>query len=396
MNQMRLLAVSSIENSKRIETILQNEKINLMAVIQPDSGNIERAAAMPVDAVVIMSAALSDEEQYFMERLYMTRDKLAFILICEAGDTRILTRAMGCGITKVLTLDMEPSEICDGIEDEVSRVQMRTETAGIRQFDSRVLSVFSTKGGTGKTTVAVNLAYALQKLDKRVAIVDLDLQFGDVSVFLNIPAVDTISDLAGEQLLSPSVVNSYLFKHESGLKVMCAPESPELAELVKTETLEKVLTVLQAEFDFVVCDLAPVLDDVSLFALERSEMILFVTNPEIPTLKNTHTCISVLSTLGFTEKIKVLLNRSGDKLVSVADVERALDCPLEAVIPADIKASSSAINRGIPVVECFPRSKMSRSVVALAKTIIGGEPEKKGSSLFRRKKSDDNNADKEA
>lgn len=386
MNQMRLLAVSSLENSKRIESILQNEKINLMAVIQPDAGNIERAAAMPVDAIVMMSATLTDEEQFFMERLYMTRDKLAFVLVCEAGDTQILTRAMSCGITKVLTLDMDPAAICDGIEDEVSRVQMRTETAGIRQFDSRVVSIFSTKGGTGKTTVAVNLATALQKLGKRVALVDLDLQFGDVGVFMNIPTVDTISDLAGEQLLSPSVVNSYLYKHESGVKVMCGPESPELAELVKSETLEKVLTVLQAEFDFVICDLAPILDDVTLFALDRSEIVYFVTNPEIPTLKNTHTCMGVLGTLGYAEKVKIVLNRNGDKLVSVSDVERALDCEVAVAIPADVKSASSAINRGIPVVDCFPKAKISKAVTELAKQLIGLKTEKKGFSLFGKKK----------
>lgn len=229
MKQLKVLAVSSLENSQRIEALLQSESINRMVTLQPLAGNLDRAAALPVDAVVMLSAVMTDEECLFMEKLYMTREKLAFILLCESPDAELLTRAMRAGITKVMMIADGPEAICAGIEDEIERVQNRRETAGIREFDSRVISVFSTKGGTGKTTVAVNLAAGLQQLGKRVALVDLDLQFGDVGIFMNVPRCDTISDLAGEAALVPSVVNSYLYRHSTGVQIMCAPVSPELA-----------------------------------------------------------------------------------------------------------------------------------------------------------------------
>lgn len=371
MNQIKVLALASVENAPQLERILENEKINRMLTLVPRSENLERAAAMPVDAVVLFSPVLSEPECRFIEQLYMTHGKIAFVLICESADTEILSAAMRCGIGKVLTNAMDPQTICDGIEEEIGRVLSRSDTAAVRQFDSRVLSVFSTKGGTGKTTIAVNLAVALQQRGKHVALVDLDLQFGDVGVFMNLPRCETISDLAAEATLTPSVINSFLCTHSSGVKVICAPVSPELAETVRIEHIEKLLNVLRPEFDYVICDLAPALDDVTLFAIDHSDCVYFVTNPEVPSLKNARTCIGVLGQLGHAEKIRLVLNRDGDAYVSRADVKTALDLKPAFCIPADAKTAASSINRGIPVVISYPRSKLARAIGAFADAEAG-------------------------
>lgn len=384
MNQIKVLAVASEKYSGKIARLLEGENINRMLTLKPDISLVDRAAAMPVDAVVLMSDGLSDEESFFIERLYMTRGGLAFILITEHVDSDILSRAMACGITRVYPSYINREELHHNLATEAERIKSRSETAGVREFDSRVLSVFSTKGGTGKTTVAVNLAVALQKTGKRVALVDLDLQFGDVGVFLNIPGCDTISDLASEQNLSPSVVNSYLYRHETGLRVLCAPVSPELAELVKTEHIDRVLTVLRAEFDYVICDLAPALDDITLFALDRSDTVYFITNPEIPTLKNTRTCMNVLQVLNLAGKIRFVLNREGDEYVKLKDVCSVLDAEPVCCLPNDPKTSAAAMNRGIPILISAPKSRLAKALTDFAKNET--EPAKhKGFGLFSKK-----------
>lgn len=387
MEQLKVLALTSGEGGRNIDVILESEFINRMATLKPVNENLERASTMPVDAAVLYTPHLTDQEAAFMERLYMVRDKLALILITDCADAETFSKAMGSGIRKVFGPDTSDGEICSGISEEVSKLKSRMETAEVREYDSRIMSVFSTKGGTGKTTVAVNLASAMQNAGKRVAVVDLDLQFGDVGIFMNVPRCDTISDLAGENSLSPSVINSFLYRHSNGVRVLCAPPSPELAELVTTDKIDRILTVLRAEFDWVICDLSPALDDVTLFALDRSDTVLFVTNPEIPTLKNTRTCLGILKILGHASKIHLVLNRDGDPFVSRADVKNALDEEAEFFIPTDPKSASSSVNRGVPVVSAYPKSKISRAFEEMARDIAFSsdeEPGKKKKGLFRR------------
>ena len=385
MNQLKVLAIASEQYTGKIARLLEGENINRMLTLKPDLELIDRAAAMPVDAVVLMTESLSDEESFFIERLYMTRGGLAFIMISEQVDSDVLSRAMACGITRVYPSYVNRDELHRNIAAEADRIRSRSETAGVREFDSRVLSVFSTKGGTGKTTVAVNLAVALQRTGKKVAIVDLDLQFGDVGVFLNIPRNDTISDLASEQNLSPSVVNSYLYRHETGVRVMLAPVSPELAELVKSEHIDRILTVLRAEFDYVICDLAPALDDVTLFTLDRSDTVYFITNPEIPTLRNTRTCMNILQALNLAGKIRFVLNREGDEYVKLKDVSSVLDAVPVFCLPNDPKTSAAAMNRGIPVLVSAPKSKLAKALTDFARH--EAMPQKsKGSGLFLKNK----------
>lgn len=363
MDQLKVLAVASGADIARLEEILECESINRMASLEPRAEEVDRAVSLPVDAVVMLTDRLTAEESAFLEKLYMSRSKLAFILLCRRADTVLMARAMENGVTKLMTTDRPYAEIREGIAEETERIRSRSESAAVRQFDSRVLSIFSPKGGCGKTTVAVNLAIALQQAGKQVALLDLDLQFGDVGVFLNLPRCDTFSDLAGEPSLTPAVVKSYLFAHRSGVKVLCAPSSPELAELVKPETVERVITVLRAEFDYLILDQAPKLDDIALVSLEHSDCIYLITNPEIPTLKNSRVCMGILKTLGLGDKIRLIINKAGDRLVSQKDVERSLDIKASLAIPWDSKTASEAINRGIPAVECSRRSKMTKAFV---------------------------------
>lgn len=367
MRQIRVLAIADMDNAARLETILDRENVNRMALLAPEKMNLERAASLPVDAAVLCTTTLNEQECQFLEQLFLIRADLAMIVLCPTLDTRIMERAMKCGVVRVINYNTKPEDICALMEQEINRLRNRQSNVRVKDYDSRVVAVMSAKGGTGKTTIAVNLAIALQKAGKKVALLDLSLEFGDVGIFLNLPKCEGISDLAGEDKIKASTASNYLFRHASGVMVLCAPASPEYAELVHPEQIERIVTVLRAEYDYLIFDLPAALNnDCSLAAMEQADDIFVITTPEIPALKNTKICIEVLKTLDYSQKVKLILNRDGESYISLKDVENALSLKPVLTIPSDTKSCVSAINRGIPLVTASPHSKASRAIINFA------------------------------
>lgn len=367
MKQIRVLAIADMTNAARLEGILDRENINRMALLAPEKMNLERAASLPVDAAVLCTTELNDQECGFLEQLFLIRTDLAMIVLCPSLDTSLMEKAMKCGVVRVMNYNTGPDEICQIIEHEINRLRNRRSNTKVNDYDSRVVSVMSAKGGTGKTTVAVNLAIALQKSQKKTALIDLSLEFGDVGVFLNLPKCEGIADLAGEEKIKASTASNYLFRHGSGVMVLSAPLSPEYAEAVRPEHIERIVTVLRAEYDYLIFDLPSSLNnDCSLAALEQSDVIFLVTTPEIPALKDTKVCLEVLKTLDYFQKVKLILNRDGESYISLRDVENAIGLNPVLTVPNDPKSCVSAINRGIPLVTASPHSKASRAIISFA------------------------------
>jgi pilus assembly protein CpaE len=292
----------------------------------------------------------------------MTKKNVVLLLITNKCDMETLSLAMDCGIAKVFTTEKSTLDIQEGIIAEIDRANTRYAEAEEKVYNSKIVSVFGTKGGTGKTTIAVNFAVALQKAGKKVLLIDLDLQFGDVGVFLNVPRFDTISDLVQEGDFNAVTINSYLYTHTSGVKVLCAPQSPEFAEIVKPEHITRIAESLRNSLDYIIFDLGPMLDECVLQALEISDSVYFITTPEISTLKNTKTCMNVMETLGIADKMKFILNKNGDSYVKQKDMEATLNAEIVLVIPNETKNAITAINRGVPIITAAPKSKIAKSI----------------------------------
>ena len=312
----------------------------------------------------------ADAESNFVEKINRTVKDKALILITGNYDVNVLTKAMECGITKVISKDDNEDSIYRSIVGEIEKENIATvddskesEDGFVGTKNGKTISVFGTKGGTGKSTVSVNLATALQEKGKDIVLIDLDLQFGDVGIFMNVPRFETISDLVKEGSFSRSSIKRYLYKHNTGVSILCAPASPELAEIVKPEHISMIADVLKKEFDYIIFDMSPTIDEFVLHALDISDSIYFVTNPEISTLKNTKVCLDVLKTLGHFDKVKMVLNKDGESYIKRKDMESTLNKDMDLVIPRDSKSAISAINRGIPLVDVAPRSKASKAIL---------------------------------
>jgi pilus assembly protein CpaE len=182
----------------------------------------------------------------------------------------------------------------------------------------KIITVYSPKGGAGCTTLAVNLALTLNNSDTRVALVDGNFQFGDVAVFMNEQGKNTMLDLAPRSdELDPEIVEEVMVKHAaSGLHILAAPSKPEQAEKVSSGQFSKVLEYLSQLYAYVVVDTASFLNDVTLTAIDLSDLIVLVTTQDIPSIKNCRLFLDLLQTLGVERgRILFVMNRFDKRII---------------------------------------------------------------------------------
>jgi pilus assembly protein CpaE len=260
----------------------------------------------------------------------------------------------------------------------------------------RVITVSSTKGGSGKSVVATNLATSLARRTSRpVVLVDADLQFGDVAVMMRLAAPHTLVDAVSAQgRLDAQFLQSLLCRHEqSGLLILPAPLEPSFAERVSGADMVRIVEILQSFCAYVVIDTPAQFNDVVLALIEHSDDILMVAGMDIPNIKNTKLGLQTLRMLGVPEeKLILLLNRANSKVqLDVAEVERTLGIKAGCLVPSDIVVPQT-VNKGVPVVLDAPRSEVARALEQLAGMFCDAPaapvatPMRKGLGLFGSRK----------
>ncbi len=304
------------------------------------------------------------------------------VMVSEHGtDGLFLRKAMLAGVRQVLPKPYDPSDLVEIIKlvadigekkkESLARVIGEKEEAVLT---SKLLTIFSTKGGVGRTLFAVNLAVALKKMTgKKVCLVDADLQFGDVAIMMHLQPKNTIAGLAREiadaGTLEDEVLEAHLVTHEaSGLKVLTAPLRPDEADLVKGPHIDAILRKLKEKYHYVVVDTPAFLSDTVLTALEISDAILVLLTMELPTLKSGKLMMEIMQTFGYGEdKVKIILNReTPEGTFKKADIEQTLGHEITATIPSDGAAVMPSVNEGEPF---FLRSTDSKISVAMKEVV---------------------------
>ncbi|MDP3446711.1 MAG: AAA family ATPase [Eubacteriales bacterium] len=372
MNSIRImLAATSADDRKMISGLLTDEALRVVSTFRPDNDGLKKASSQPADVLLIGTRMMPEQELDFAERIFTTRSDITIILIAPELDSRTLARAMECGIARVINLDSSERDICAHIMTAASRDQnRRNSTQKIASYDSKIVVCYAPKGGVGKTTLAVNLAYALASMNKKIALIDLSLQFGEVGVFLDIPKGDTIADMVEEHSFELSTIKSYLIRHQSGIQVMLSSSSPEYAELIRPEHIDAILSSLRTEFDFIVVDMGVSLGDCAIAAMETADTILLVVNEDIASLHDAKRSIKVLEALNQQDKIKIVVNKDGISTITVKNVANLLESTPVLVIPYDLKSAMLAVNRGIPMLSCAPNAKAAKEIRNFARSLI--------------------------
>jgi pilus assembly protein CpaE len=219
--------------------------------------------------------------------------------------------------------------------------------------EGQIITVFSPKGGSGCTTISINLAVSLADQGYRTVLVDGSLQFGDVAVMLNLKSVTTLVDVV-ERIneMDADFISSVVQVHKSGLHVLLAPPRPEMADVITDEHMKTVLELLREIYDFVVVDTSSALNDIALTILDTSDRILLVTQQNLPSLKNISRFFDLSNSLEYSpQKVWMVVNRATNKQgISVKDIENTLKRPVMVTIPSNDLVCNAASNEGVPVV----------------------------------------------
>ncbi len=326
-------------------------------------------------AVVLGPGVDGDQAGALAARLRIQRPALGVILTRNRVDSTVLTGALRAGIREVIDARdtagvveavRRAHEVWSAMSQNIEHPAHDGPPRGV------MLTVFSTKGGVGKSTLATNIAAALAHEGKEVCIVDLDVAAGDVAIMLQIAPRRVLSDLTAiEGMIDESGVRTLLTEHSKGLSVLAAPVNIEAQGHVSAESVFRVLEVLKEMFDAVVIDTSGTFDDFALGALDRTDTLILIGTLDIPALKSLKLATGTLDLLNFPrDKWRLVLNRADAKVgLSAKEFEDTLGIPVDASIPSSREVLAS-VNRGETIVRAHPGHPVSQTISTLAHSLV--------------------------
>jgi pilus assembly protein CpaE len=351
-----------------------------------------RLARSDRPALVLVAANLPGIDGYtFVSKLRMDDGPSTHtpaILLLPENESEARNKAHRAGADDFLVKPFHPAELMARMRSLLARYKPEEQftppstrgaasvipaapAAQRRREPARVILFYGAKGGVGTTTIAINTAIALCKeLNRRVCLIDANLQFGDHRVFLDL-GLDRMSvvDLATAPSVDVELIRQTLVRHESGIEVLLAPPSPETAELVTHDHLPSFISLMANEFDYIVVDMDKRLDEVNLRIMDAADTVFVVMTADLPSLKNVRLVLETIGHLGYSDqKVKLVLNRSNAFTgLNVKNAESALKRRIDYQIVNDYRAAIGALNSGAPFMYTKSDSILGKNVLEFAK-----------------------------
>ncbi len=359
--------------------ILSGVGYQLTTVADPDEA-FRLAADHNLVVIDLLSAGRDPVEVCREIRRTPALAAIPVLCVAQSDDVEARIRFLEAGADDVMAKPFDARELEARVEALLLRFRRSRDLSPLLTGDGKqaggrhLIAVFSPKGGVGTTTIAVNVATAIaERSPGRAAIVDLDLQFGQVATHLNLTPRQTMAELARDDaaLREPELIRSYSNHHDSGLDVYAAPLSPELAELITPEQVGLLLPTLTAAYDHVVVDGGHALDERTMTVFERADIVVLPVPPEFAALRALRVLMDYLTDAGtVTPKTMLVVNHLFARdVLNMRDVEGALGGKVVAEIPYDPVVYLKAVNEGIPVVRGAPRSSAAERLVKLSSMV---------------------------
>lgn len=356
--------------------IAEDSGIELVAVLDTLAPSDEQLCEFDADVLLVACREGSDAVLRIVQGWRELRVGRPVVVLSHDTDQGFVKAAFAAGADDLVALTPgpyvpEPSR--REIEFALRKVVTRNLAVGDRASDAGTLiAVLGSKGGVGKTVTATNLGVALARRGRRTALVDLDLQFGDVALALALAPETTIFDLAvSGGSLDAEKLDDFMLRHSSGLRVLAAPTRPDQASAVSSEMLSEIYVLLRAEYDFVIVDTPPLFAPEVIATVDVSSAVCMVGALDALSLKNTRLGLETLDLMGYPqERVQVALNRAGSNVgISEEDAVSILGRRPQVAIPSD-RAVPTSINDGVPVVISARRSETARAFEALADQFV--------------------------
>lgn len=383
MDKIKVLLVDSSEdNRENIKRILfLEERIYIIGEAASGEEALKKTEQLLPDVVILEMMLPVMNGISVAEKISLNYPGIIVIIVSTIADNQYYRKAMLAGVRDYLIKPFNADDLLASIVRNYQAEKQRQATFSTLSKEDKknkyktpmIVSFFGCKGGIGKTTLSVNTAVKIAEIThKKVVVIDLDLQFGDVAMFFNISPKRGIAELVQERgELDINLIEKYLFSHSSGVQILPAPMRPEDAEIIKSEQILSILTVLRQNYDYILIDTHPAFQDITLSAMDMSNQIIMLLSMDLPAIKNTRLGLEVLESLHHIAKTKLVLNRASDRFgISPADAERVLDFPISCQLSSDGKVAVSSANMGVPLVIQHPHAKLSKEIELLSEMII--------------------------
>ena len=381
--RLRLFATGSCEGFEKLrDSLAGHPEIEMVGSSMNVADGAAALAGGHLDAVLHATRAATLPAGELAAIREHTRAPV--LMVASSGGSGLLEQALDADVADVLLLPQLVENIVFAIRKATHTTRRHHESGSARH--GKIVTVFSPKGGTGKTVTATNLAAACAKFEgRKTLLLDLDLQFGDAAIMFGVEPEKTIYDLVvapGE--LDSEKLAGYTTRHACGLEVLPAPLRPEDAELVTEAKLGRLLEVARESFDVIVVDTSPFFHGPMLATLDRTDELLLMCSLDVPTLKNLRLALQTLDLLSFPkQRVRIVLNRSNSKVgMKPNEVEGALGMKIRFEVPSD-RAVPLAVNRGNPVVLAEEGADVSKAIKQMAKELFPAAKEEGKKRRFR-------------
>jgi len=346
----------------------------------PEQLHEEIVRLKPAAAIIALNNN-SEQAIKFIQRLRMESPTTAVISAARDASPDLILQSLRAGAREFLRLPISNDELKTVI-DQVAEFSAGQVEAPKKK--GRMIAVFSSKGGCGTSFVATNLAAATTT---RTVLVDLNLQAGDLPLFLGIDPKYSVADMAeNRSRLDDALIHSFVAPYSSNLSLLAAPKEADSADEIEPEQVFDVLQRLRESYDYVVLDPQHTFDSITLAALDQADEIVLVLTLDIPAIRSTQRALEIFDRLGYPrKKIRIVVNRWSKQIdLDLRQVEKFLGEPVIGFIPSDYQTAVTSINLGQPLVQSEPNSKIAQEIRRIARTLATGGVEVQAEPKLRR------------
>ena len=362
---------TGLDNFKEIRAALATDsRVQLLAGGDDVEQLHDEIVRLKPVAAIIALGANSEPAIKLIQRLAAESPKTALISTAHNASSDLLLQSLRAGAREFLQLPIRAEELKTVLDRVADFCAVQVETP---KKKGRMVAVFSSKGGCGTSFIATNLAAST---NARTVLVDLNLQAGDLPLFLGVDPKYSFADMAeNRSRLDDALINSFVTPYSSGLSLLAAPKEADSADEIEPEHVFEVLQRLRESYDYVVLDPQHTFDSITLAALDQSDEIVLILTLDIPAIRSTQRALEIFDRLGYPrKKIRIVVNRWSKQIdLDLRHVEKFLGEPVIGFVPSDYQMAVTSINLGHPLVQSDPNSKIAQEIKRVARIIATGE-----------------------